>query len=223
MKIINSILIAIIIAVTAISNCTAQQKTVYGKVFAFKDLALKNIQVNASKAKTSTLTDSLGKFNIKCEANDKLEFIGAGFNKVTLKLKEPKPVKVKLIFKGGDKNENLAIENRHVSKEDLEQCILTQSDQNYEYYNYPDVFSAISKIYASNDNVKVRGNEVYIRSENSSFSSYPAIFIVNGKLALDLSNIVPRDIESIELTPDGSRQYGPGAANGAVIIKTVNN
>lgn len=223
MKKFNSILIAIFITVTTISNCTAQQKTVYGKAYAFKDLALKNIQVIASKAKTTALTDSLGKFSITCETDDKLEFIGAGFNKATVKLKEVKPVKVKLIFKGGQKNEIMAVENGHVSREDLALCISTQSDQNYEYFNYPDIFSAISRIYASDDNVKVRGNEVYIRSENASFSSYPAIFIVNGKLALDLSNILTRDIESIELIPDGSRQYGPGAANGVVSIKTLNN
>jgi hypothetical protein len=127
-----------------------------------------------------------------------------------------------MIFKGGPKNENLAVENGHVSKADLVQRISTQSDQNYEYYNYPDILSAISKIYASDDKIKVGGGGVYIRSGNSSFSNYPAIFIVNGKLALDLSNIVPRDIESIELMPDGSKQYGPGAANGVVLVKTVN-
>ena len=223
MKKFNTILIVIFISVSAISYCTAQQKTVYGKVYAFKDLALKNIQVNASKAKTTALTDSLGKFSIVCEIGDKLEFTGIGFNKYTVRLKEVKPLKVKMIFKGGPKNEKLAVENGYVSAEDLALCISTQADQNYEYYNYPDIFSAISKIYASDDNVKVRGNEVYIRTKNASFSSYPAIFIVNGKLALDLSNILTRDIESIELIPDGSRQYGPGAANGAVIIKTVNN
>ena len=222
MKKFNSILIAIFVTVTIISNGTAQQKTVQGSVYAFKDLALNKIQINAAKAKTGAVTDSLGRFKIKCEPDDKVEFSGFGFNKVVVKLKDQKSIKVKMIFKGGPKNENLAIENGHVSKEDLDLCISTQSDQNYEYYNYSDIFSAISKIYASDDNVKVRGFEVYIRSENSSFSSYPAIFIVNGKLALDLSNIVPRDIESIELIPDGSRQYGPGAVNGVVLVKTVN-
>lgn len=223
MKKLNSILIAILVVGSTISNCTAQQKTVQGSVYAFKDLALNKIQINAAKAKTIAVTDSLGRFKIKCEPDDKLEFSGFGFNKVVVKLKDQKPIKVKMIFKGGPKNEKTAVENSHVSKEDIDLCISTQSDQNYEYYNYTDIFSAISKIYASDDNIKVRGYEVYIRSENSSFSSYPAIFIVNGKLALDLSNIVPRDIESIELIPDGSKQYGPGAANGVVLIKTVNN
>jgi hypothetical protein len=222
MKNLNLILIATFILVTVISNCTAQQKTVQGSVYAFKDLALNKIQINAAKAKTVAVTDSLGRFRIKCEPDDKLEFSGFGFNKVIVKLKDQKPLKVKMIFKGGPKNENLAVENGHVSKADLVLRISTQSDQNYEYYNYPDILSAISKIYASDDKVKVGGGGVYIRSGNSSFSNYPAIFIVNGKLALDLSNIVPRDIESIELMPDGSKQYGPGAANGVVLVKTVN-
>ena len=202
----------------------AQRKNVYGTVFAFKNLALNNIQVTSAKTKTTTLTDSLGNFRIVCESEDKIEFTGFGFQKKVIKLEKPQNnVKVKMIFKGGNKNFALAVENGHVSKENLDKSFALHPDQNFEYYNYADIFTAISKIYASNDNVNVRGNSVYIRAENSSFSSYPAIFIVNGKLALEISDILPSDIESIELVPDGSSLYGPGAANGVVIIKKVNN
>jgi len=206
----------------AFSNGNAQQRLLYGTVYAFKDLDLNNIQVNAAKAKTSVTTDSLGRFKIKCEPNDKLEFIGNGFKKLVRKVtrEDTKIIKVKMIFKGGEKNINLAVENAHVSKEDLENSISLHPDQNYEYFNYPDVFNAISKIYAGNDNISVRGKAVYVRSENSTFSRSPAIFIVNGNLALDISDIMPGDVESIEIIPDGSSKYGPGAANGVVFIKT---
>ncbi len=201
----------------------SQQKIVYGNVYAYKNLALNAIQVSSSKTKNTVQTDSLGKFRIVCEPTDKLEFIGEGFKKVVRKLeREEKIIKVKMIFKGGDKNIALAVENSHVKKDDLENSIQFHAEQNFEYYNYPDIFNAMSRIYAGNDNIAVRGNAVFVRAENATFSRSPAIFIVNGNLALDIIDIQTRNIESIEIIPDGSKQYGPGAANGVVLIKTFN-
>jgi hypothetical protein len=216
------VLLFLIFAV--VSSGYAQQKTVFGYVYAFKDLKLKNIQVSTTKSKNSVQTDSLGRFKITCEPKDKVEFVGNGFKKTVQKFdqEERKIIKVKMIFNGGEKNIIKAVENGHVSKKELENSILLYPDQNYEYYNYPDIFNAISKIYAGNDNITVRGNAVYVRSGNATFSRSPAIFILNGKLALDVSDILPRDIESIEIIPDGSSQYGPGAANGVVFITTNN-
>jgi len=202
----------------------AQRKNVYGTVFAFKNLALKNIQVTSAKTKNTTQTDSLGNFRIVCDSEDKIEFTGFGFQKKVIKLEKPQNnIKVKLIFKDGNKNIALAVENGHVSKENLDKSIEQHPDQNFEYYNYADIFTAISRIYAGNDNIKVNGKEVYVRKENSTFSAVPAIFIVNGKRALDLSEILTGDIESIEIIPDGSSKYGPGAANGVVLVTTLKN
>ncbi len=223
MKTLISILIVLFILATTFLNSTAQQNEITGSVYAFKDLSLNNIRVNASKAKTTVQTDSKGNFRIKCQPGDKLQFLGAGFNTVTVKIKDKKPVKVKMIFKGGTKNEQAAVKYGHVSKEGLEYAISYHADQNYEYFNYTDIFTAISKIYASNDNISVRGNSVYIRKDNTSGSGYPAIFVVDGKLALDIADILPGNIESIELIPDGSASYGPGAANGVVVVKTRDN
>lgn len=199
----------------------AQQKVVTGNVYAFKNLALNHIQITATKAKTTASTDSLGNFRIICTPTDKLLFNGAGFNKLARKLeREERTLKVKLIFKGGEKNILLAVDNKHVDPEELKNSIELHSDQNFEYYNFPDIFSAIDRIYKGNDNIRVNGNAVFVRNEKNTFSAAPAIFIVNGRLALEIKDIQPRDIESIEIIPDGSKQYGPGAANGVVRITT---
>ena len=219
MKTLCSSILIILVAF----KVSAQEKVVTGNVYAFKNLTLKNIQVSAKKAKTTTKTNPLGNFRIACEANDKLEFSGAGFKKTTRKLhKEENNIKVKLIFSGGEKNIQLATENDHVSKADLENAIQIHSDQNVEYFSFPDVFTAIDRIYKGNDNIRVLGQSVFVRSENQTFSAAPAIFIVNGKLALEIKDIMPADIERIEIIPDGSQQYGPGAANGVVFINTFN-
>lgn len=64
---------------------SAQEKVVTGNVYAFKNLALKNIEVTAKKAKTTTRTNPLGNFRIACESKDKLEFSGLGFKKTVRK------------------------------------------------------------------------------------------------------------------------------------------
>jgi TonB-dependent starch-binding outer membrane protein SusC len=208
----------------SVFQVNAQNKNVYGNVFAFKGLALNNIQVSSAKSKTTTQTDSLGNFRIVCEMEDKLEFTGFGFQKKVIKLEKPQNnIKVKMIFKGGNKNVAVAVENGHVSKENLEKSIEQYPDQNFEYYNYADIFTAISRIYVGNDNIRVAGNEVYVRKEKSTFSAVPAIFIVNGKLALEIGDILTGNIESIEIIPDGSSKYGPGAANGVVFVTTIQN
>jgi hypothetical protein len=128
-----------------------------------------------------------------------------------------------MIFKGGNKNVAVAVENGHVSKENLESSIEQYPDQNFEYYNYADIFTAISRIYVGNDNIRVAGKEVYVRKEKSTFSAVPAIFIVNGRMALEIGDILTGNIESIEIIPDGSSKYGPGAANGVVLVTTFQN
>jgi len=220
MKMFYSTLIIILIAF----QLNAQEKVITGNVYAFKDLSLKNIQVSAKKAKTKVKTNPLGNFRIACEANDKLEFSGFGFKKTTRKLnKNDHNLKVKLIFKGGDKNIQLATENEHLAMEDLKKSIELHFDQNVEYFNYPDIFTAIDRIYISDDNIRVKGRSVFVRTENEPFSAVPAIFIVNEKLALEIHDIMPSDIERIEIIADGSSQYGPGAANGVVRVTTVGN
>ena len=202
----------------------AQRKNVYGNVFAFKNVVLSNIQVSSVKSKTTAQTDSLGNFRIVCEMEDKIELTGFGFQKKVVKLeKQQNNIKVKLIFKGGNKNIDLAVENGHVSKENLEKSIELYPDQNFEYYNYADIFTAISRIYAGNDNIKVAGKEVFVRKEAGTFSAVPALFMVNGRRAIEISDILTSEIESIEIIPDGSSKYGPGAANGVVLVTTVQN
>jgi len=220
----NKFFIVCFTLLITVFQVNAQRKNVYGNVFAFKNLALKNIQVTTAKSKNTTQTDSLGNFRIVCELEDKIELSGFGFQKKVVKLeKSQNNIKVKMIFKGGDKNVALAVENGHVSKENIENSIELHPDQNFEYYNYVDIFTAISKIYAGNDNIRVAGKEVYVRKEKSTFSAVPAIFILNGRRALEISDILTSNIESIEIIPDGSSKYGPGAANGVVLITTIQN
>jgi len=79
-----------------------------------------------------------------------------------------------MIFKVGTKTQHAAITTDHVSKEKLISSTETFSEYNYNYYT--DLFTAIDRIYAGNDNINVSDNSVYVPSENSYFSCLPVIF-----------------------------------------------
>lgn len=221
----KKILFLIFLLLNLIDFSNAQPKSIFGKVYAFKDLPLNKIEVVAKKAKTSVFTDSLGHFRITCEQKDKLEFSGNGFQKTSIKIDNEKSsvqkmVKAKMILNDGIKNEQAAISNGHVNEENLKNSRQMYPEYNYNYFNYPDVFSAIQRIYAGDDNVSVRGGSVFVRKENSLFSASPAIFILNGELALDISDLLMGNVEAIKVIPDGSARYGVRASSGVVLIST---
>ncbi len=207
-----------------ISAGNAQPKSVYGKVYAYKDLPLNKILVVAKKAKTETFTDSLGYFRIACTEGDKLEFSGTGFQKVKRK-PEDKEVKieVKMIFNESSKNVKEAVAAGHVSEESLLHSINEFHEYNYHYYNYADIFTLIDKIYEDNFDIKVNDKTVFVRPDNkSNFPPTPAIFMVNGKVALEIADILPANIQTLKVIADGSSRFGRMAANGVVIITTGN-
>lgn len=222
---IKKFIIPVLFVMIFVFQVNAQPKSIFGKVYAFKDLPLNNVEVVAKKAKTSVLTDSLGYFRITCEQKDKLEFSGNGFQKTSIKIDNKnssvqKMIKAKMIINEGVKNMQAAVSTGHVTEEKLNNSIQNFPEYNHNYYNYTDVFSAIKRIYAGNQNISVRENSVFVRKENSLFSASPAIFIIDGKLALEISDILMGNIEAIKIIPDGSARYGIRASSGVVIIST---
>lgn len=207
-----------------VSQVQAQLKIVEGKVHAFMDLPLNKIQVVAKKAKTEVFTDVEGKFKIQCEDKDKLEFSGEGFLKESKKLEDGEnEIAIKLIFKGGSKSQEEAVNNGHVSEEKLLQSIELFPEYNFNYYNYPDVYTLIAKIYQNNYNISVNNEEVHVRKDShSNFYPTPAIYVVNGRVTLEIKDILPSNIKTLKVVPDASDEYGPSAVGGVVKISTIN-
>src|SRR5210317_918998 len=77
----------------------AQDKVIQGKVFAFKNLELRNIKVSAQKSKEVVYTKSDGTFSIVCKNNDKLVFRGNGFQKTTQRVNHRNALEIRMLFK----------------------------------------------------------------------------------------------------------------------------
>ena len=68
----------------------------------------------------------------------------------------------------------------------------------------------------------VEGRDVYIRGITTMRASTAPMFIVDGVNVQDISNIIPQEVESVEVIKDGSASlYGFRAANGVVKITTL--
>ena len=110
MKTVNKqciILILILIAIT--SFAFAQDKTLVGKVTTFDSIPLIGVDVLVKSTKQSFKTDSLGRFQVFCDPEDKLEISAKGFYSQKVKVEnEIRMILVNLKLKKGDNNLEMA-------------------------------------------------------------------------------------------------------------------
>ena len=84
--------------------------------------------------------------------------------------------------------EEEAVNGEHVDEAQLKEAIELFPEYNFNFYNYSDIFTLISKVYQDNYNIDVRGNSVFVRKDNrENFSRTPAVYIVNGRPALEIN------------------------------------
>jgi TonB-dependent SusC/RagA subfamily outer membrane receptor len=213
-----------ILAIALTLNCVSQTNVIYGSVYAFKDLALLNIQVSAKKSKAVVSTDSMGRFTIVCDNKDKLTFTGHGFQTVHKTIKGTDSLRIKMIFNQSPKNEEVAIGYGHVSKENLLNAISHSSQYNNDYCNYTDIFALIQAKFGGVQVASYGGTkQVVVRGIGSINGNVGAIYVVDGVVVSDISGIVPNQVKSIDILKDGIASiYGANGANGAVLITTIN-
>lgn len=114
------------------NSFNVHSQTTKGKVYAFKNLELKNIKVKSQKSGNVVFTSANGSFSIQCHPKDKIIFSGQGFER-TAETYTTDSIFVKMIFKGGSLNKQRAISNLHVNKDQIDQSI-----EKYSAYNcYP--------------------------------------------------------------------------------------
>ena len=124
------------------TNCLHAQ-TLKGKVYAFKNLELKSIQVKSKKSGNITYTNQDGSFSLQCHPKDKIVFSGNGFER-TCESYSNDSVYIKMIFKGGSSEREKAINNGHVTEDHLLFCLKYQA----AYNDYP----SPRKMYSSRTN-----------------------------------------------------------------------
>ena len=209
------ITLALVVAIP----CQAQTKMVYGVVFTLNDLPVANLEVAAKKSGAAVLTDSLGNFAIVCEDKDVLEFNGKVFKQEKAKIgKDDNYVEVELSFINTEENKEYAIGYGYIADKDKLNASVQMSDRNV-FCSYSSIFDAIEGRFT---NVQVSDGCVVIRGATSFNHNSCAIYVVNGQMVDNISNIDPCMVESLDIIKDGtSAIYGMQGGNGVIIIELV--
>ena len=227
MKNVAVILLAgILISSPAFSQKKNELLAVKGKVTAFSNYNLFNTEVISKKTKTSTLTDSLGRFEIMAPAGDVLSFEANGFEKNRRKVqKDNDPLEVNMILLDGEKNHDIAVAYGHIKKEDLTYALTHLSNLNSDFTKYSSMEELLQTELVGVTIINQGGLKVYLRgSENTTGIGgfdHSALLILDGVATDRIDHLNPMDVKSVTLLKGSeANMYGSRGAYGAVLIET---
>lgn len=216
------------------SMAAAEKITVTGTVTSFSDgEPLIGASVVVQGVRGGVATDIDGKYTIKLDRGQTLEFSYVGYQKVSVKadkttidvqLKEDTSVldEVVVVGYGVMKRSDITGSVVSVGADDIKKTVVTSVDQALQG-------RAAGVQVTQNSGAPGGGISVAIRGTNSLNGNEP-LYVING-VAVDgqtngnssaLSNINPSDIVSLEVLKDASATaiYGSRASNGVVLITT---
>ena len=206
----------------------AQDKTLVGKVTTFDSIPLIGVDIIVKSTKMVYKTDSLGRFQVFCNPEDKLEFNANGF--YAQKVKVDKGIRLMLInlkLKKGNDNMDLAsryvnVGYGYVDSKSLLNSVASLNKNDIDFSVYTNMFDLIQGQFPG---VTVQGNQIIVRGTNTIYGveANAALIVIDGAIvsAQDLANLSPLDVQSIDVLKDGSSSvYGSRGANGVVLIET---
>jgi len=214
-------LFIILLAVSISGFTSGQDRIVHGIVTTFDSIPLIDAQVKVKSTKQTVFTDTLGRFAVNCDYEDKLKVSANGFYNQNVKLGEKiKYAAINLKMKPGEKNREYAIGYGHVTDVEKLNSVSNLNKNDMDFSQYSDIYELIKGRFAG---VQIINDEIIIRGINSINLSSAALIVVDG-ITVDasvLSSIPPTQVESIDVIKDGSAAiYGSRGANGVVLIET---
>lgn len=206
----------------------AQDKTLVGKVTTFDSIPLIGVKVIVKSTGQVALTDTLGRFLVLCDEEDKVNIEADGFYSKKIKVeKTMRLLLVNLKLKNGEKNLDQAEKYVNVgygktSARDLLYSVSSLNKNKIDFSLYSNMYDLIQGQFAG---VRVEGKKIVVRG-NKTFQgveSDAALLVVDGVIVneSDFGNISPLDVESVDVLKDASSSiYGSRGANGVVLVET---
>ena len=206
----------------------AQDKTLVGKVTTFDSIPLIGVKVTVKSTGQTVLTDTLGRFLVLCDDEDKVNIEADGFYSKKIKVeKTMRLLLVNLKLKNGEKNLDQAEKYVNVgygktSARDLLYSVSSLNKNKIDFSLYSNMYDLIQGQFAG---VRVEGKKIVVRG-NKTFQgveSDAALLVVDGVIVneSDFGNISPLDVESVDVLKDASSSiYGSRGANGVVLVET---
>lgn len=210
------------------SGVFAQDKTLVGKVTTFDSIPLIGVDVQVKSTKLSYKTDSLGRFQVFCNAEDRLEISAGGFYSQKVKVeKGTRMIFINLKLKKGDNNLDMAgryvnVGYGYVDSKSLLNAVSSLNKNDIDFSVYTSMFDLIQGQFPG---VMVEGNRIIVRGSKTIYGaeSDAALLVVDGIIVStqDFANLSPLDVQSVDVLKDGSSSvYGSRGANGVVLVET---
>lgn len=199
-----------------------QDRMIHGIVTTFDSIPLMDVEIRVKSSDQTVYTDSLGRFMVATQPEEKLILKAHGFQTQRVKLNEKiKFAAVNLKLKPGEKNREYATGYGHVSDRDKLSALDNLNRDDLDFSQYDNIYDLIKGRFAG---VDVKNGEIIIRGPSSFNLSSSALIVVDGIPTSDagiLQTIPPSQVKSINVIKDGSAAiYGVRGANGVVIIET---
>ncbi len=197
----------------------AQNRVIYGRLTVFNTYPVKNVEVKARKAKTSVMTDSLGRFSIVCFDHDVIQVKTKPFKPVSKRV-GPKTdtLVLNLYFIDSRENRKRAVGYGYMNKKDLLYAVDHLQQENNDFCNYANIYELLRGRFSG---ITVSNGKIYVRGSNNFVGQTQAVIFVNGVETPSIDWITPCDVESIDILKDSNAAiYGTRGGNGVVLIRT---
>jgi len=197
-----------------------QGRSVQGIINTFDSIPLIGVEIQVKSTKQVFVTDSLGRFTIICNQEDKMQVKANGFYTEKVQItKKVKFIAINMKLKPGEKHRKYAIGYGYVTEEDRTSAVTNMNSGDTKFSKYSNMYDLIRSM-----GIEVNNGEVIVRGDRTFQGSNAALIIVDDVISSsDILKIIrPIDIESIDVIKDGtSSVYGSRGANGVLLIETI--
>ncbi|QDK77673.1 TonB-dependent receptor [Spirosoma sp. KCTC 42546] len=189
-------------------------------------VGLPGVTIQVKGTTTGTVTDGTGTYIIQADDNATLVFSSIGYQKIEIAIGGRTTINVPLVEDTKSLNEVVVVGYGTQRKSDVTGATVTIKGE--ELIKQP-VLTATQALQGKAAGVQIISSGqpgsspvVRIRGTGSALGGTAALFVVDGVLTDDISNINTADIVNVDVLKDASATaiYGSRGANGVVIITT---
>ncbi|MGQ1891381.1 SusC/RagA family TonB-linked outer membrane protein [Thermophagus sp. OGC60D27] len=219
-------LLMFVFAFSMIAFCQ-QELTVRGTVTDQKGEPLPGVTITIKGTSTGTITDVNGNYSLRVPSNSVLLFSFIGMENQEVAVRNREQIDITMYENVIGLDEVVAIGYSTVTKRDLTGSVASVSGKTISKVPVSNVSQALSGRLAGVHITTADGSPdaemiVRVRGGGSITGDNSPLYIVDGFPVSSINDVVPGDIESIDVLKDASSTaiYGSQGANGVVIITT---
>jgi len=224
----NKVLLCFVLIQISWFSSFAQERTITGKVTSKEDgLALPGVNIVVKGTLRGTTSDIEGNFKISLEAGDKaLSFSFIGYKSQLVEVGNQSNVSAVLESEATNLQEIVVVGYGTQKKSDITGS--TANIKGEELSKQP-VLTATQAIQGKVAGVQIitsgqpgSSPQIRVRGVSTAFANTTSLFVVDGVLTDDISNINTADIIDMTVLKDASASaiYGSRGANGVILITT---